>query len=123
MSPDEELMLIFGALHLVALALGVLLFVMFLRSDTADGGDGPEEDEGGGGGGSDRISRHAQDLAVRRHPAARRRARARAPARARAARRPAPAPGAPAGHRAAPHAAPRARARAGARYGYWFVPL
>ena len=27
-------MLIFGALHLVALALGVLLFVMFLRSDT-----------------------------------------------------------------------------------------
>jgi hypothetical protein len=56
MSPDEELMLIFGALHLVALALGVLLFVMFLRSDTQDGGDGPEEDEGGGGGGSDRIS-------------------------------------------------------------------
>jgi hypothetical protein len=56
MSPDEELMLIFGALHLVALALGVLLFVMFLRSDRADGGDGPEEDEGGGGGGSDRIS-------------------------------------------------------------------
>jgi hypothetical protein len=56
MSPDEELMLIFGALHLVALALGVLLFVMFLRSDTADGGDGPEDEEGGGGGGSDRIS-------------------------------------------------------------------
>jgi len=47
-------MLIFGALHLVALALGVLLFVMFLRSDTQD--EGPEEDEGGGGGGSDRIS-------------------------------------------------------------------
>jgi hypothetical protein len=57
MSPDEELMLIFGALHLVALACGVLLFVMFLRSDTQDGSDGPEEDEGGGGGGSDRISR------------------------------------------------------------------
>ncbi len=56
MSPDEQLMLIFGALHLVALTLGVLLFVMFLRSDTTDGGDGPEEDEGGGGGGSDRIS-------------------------------------------------------------------
>ena len=49
-------MLIFGALHLVALALGVLLFVMFLRSDATDGSDGPEEDEGGGGGGSDRIS-------------------------------------------------------------------
>jgi hypothetical protein len=56
MSPDEELMLIFGSLHLVALAMGVLLFVMFLRSDTQDGDDGPEEDEGGGGGGSDRIS-------------------------------------------------------------------
>jgi len=57
MSPDEELMLIFGALHLVALACGVLLFVMFLRSDSQGGSDGPEEDEGGGGGGSDRISR------------------------------------------------------------------
>ena len=57
MSPDEELVVIFGALHLVALAMGVLLFVMFLRSDTQDGGDGPEEDEGGGGGGSDRIGR------------------------------------------------------------------
>ena len=56
MSPDVELMVIFGAMHLVALLFGALLFVMFLRSDTADGGDGPEEDEGGGGGGSDRIS-------------------------------------------------------------------
>ncbi|MGH2967447.1 MAG: hypothetical protein ACRDK0_00060, partial [Solirubrobacteraceae bacterium] len=56
MSPDEELLLIFGALHLVALALGVLMFVLFLRSDTADGREPPEEDEGGGGGGSDRIS-------------------------------------------------------------------
>ena len=55
MSPDEELLLIFGALHLVALVLGVLLFVMFLRSDTAEGREPPEEDEGGGGG-SDRIS-------------------------------------------------------------------
>ena len=55
MSPDEELMLIFGALHLVALAMGALLFVMFLRSDTIDGRNDPEEDEGGGGG-SDRIS-------------------------------------------------------------------
>ena len=55
MSPDEELLLIFGTLHLVALALGVLLFVLFLRSDTMEGRDPPEEDEGGGGG-SDRIS-------------------------------------------------------------------
>jgi hypothetical protein len=56
MSPDEELMLIFGALHLVALAMGVLLFLMFLRSDTIDGRNDGDEDEGGGGGGSDRIS-------------------------------------------------------------------
>jgi hypothetical protein len=55
MTPDEELMVIFGALHLVALAMGVLLFVLFLRSDTRDGSNPSEEDEGGGGG-SDRIS-------------------------------------------------------------------
>ena len=54
MSSDEELVLIFGALHLVALALGIVLFVMFLRSDTADGRQEPEDDEGGGGG-SDRV--------------------------------------------------------------------
>jgi hypothetical protein len=56
MSPDEELILIFGALHLVALALGALLFVMFLRAETADGFPPPDEEEGGGGGGNDRIS-------------------------------------------------------------------
>src|SRR3954471_21493300 len=55
MSPDEELMLIFGSLHLIALVLGALLFVLFLRSDGAGGNEPPEEDEGGGGG-SDRSS-------------------------------------------------------------------
>src|ERR1044072_5137754 len=55
MSPDEELMLIFGTLHLIALALGATLFLMFLRSDGTKGNEPPEEDEGGGGG-SDRIS-------------------------------------------------------------------
>jgi hypothetical protein len=55
MSADEQLVLIFGGLHLVALILGVLLFVLFLRSDSLDGGSDPEEGEGGGGGGSDRI--------------------------------------------------------------------
>jgi hypothetical protein len=54
-TPDEELMLIFGALHLVALALGVVLFVMFVRSDRGSR-SGPEEDDSGGGGGNDRIS-------------------------------------------------------------------
>jgi hypothetical protein len=55
MSPDEELMVIFGALHLVALALGVVLFVMFLRSESGSGQRPPEEDDGGGGG-NDRVS-------------------------------------------------------------------
>jgi hypothetical protein len=56
MSPDEELIVIFGALHLIALALGAILFVMFLRAETADGFPPPEDEEGGGGGGNDRIS-------------------------------------------------------------------
>ena len=55
MSPDEELMVIFGALHLVALAFGVVLFMMFLRSDTTTQWRPPEDDEGGGGGGNDRL--------------------------------------------------------------------
>jgi hypothetical protein len=56
MSPDEQLIVIFGALHLIALALGAVLFVMFLRAETADGIPPPEDEEGGGGGGNDRIS-------------------------------------------------------------------
>ena len=55
MSPDEELMVIFGVLHLIALALGVVLFMMFLRSDATSSWKPPEEDEGGGGGGNDRL--------------------------------------------------------------------
>jgi hypothetical protein len=55
MSPDEELMVIFGALHLVALTLGLALFVMFLRSGSRSGFKPPEEDDGGGGG-NDRVS-------------------------------------------------------------------
>ena len=54
MTPDEELMVIFGALHLVALVLGAVLFVMFLRSDSGSRFRGPEEDDLGGGG-NDRI--------------------------------------------------------------------
>ena len=48
-------MIIFGALHLVALALGLALFVMFLRSGSRSGFKPPEDDDGGGGG-NDRIS-------------------------------------------------------------------
>lgn len=55
MTPDEELIVIFGVLHLVALGLGVLMFVMFLRTESSDPQHGPEEDDGGGGG-NDRVS-------------------------------------------------------------------
>jgi hypothetical protein len=53
-TPDDELMVIFGTLHLVALALGVLLFVMFFRSGR--GSNRPPEEDDGGGGGNDRLS-------------------------------------------------------------------
>jgi hypothetical protein len=55
MSPDEELMVIFGALHIVALLLGGLLFYMFIRSDSTTSWKPPEDDESGGGGGNDRL--------------------------------------------------------------------
>jgi hypothetical protein len=57
MTPDEELLLIFGALHLVALVLGAVLFAMFLRSGTRPERRPPDDDDsgGGGGGGNDRI--------------------------------------------------------------------
>jgi hypothetical protein len=55
-TPDEELMVIFGALHLVALVLGVVLFVMFLRSEAGYGRRPPEDDDGGGGG-NDRLGK------------------------------------------------------------------
>jgi hypothetical protein len=56
MTPDEELMVIFGALHLVALVLGIVLFVMFLRSEPGYGRRPPEDDDGGGGG-NDRLGK------------------------------------------------------------------
>ena len=48
-------MVIFGALHVVALALGVMLFMLFLRSDSTSSWKPPEDEEGGGGGGNDRL--------------------------------------------------------------------
>jgi hypothetical protein len=57
MASDEELVIIFAALHLVALMLGGVLFAMFLRSDSRTNPRSPEDDEdGGGGGGNDRIT-------------------------------------------------------------------
>ena len=55
MSPDAELLVIFGVLHLVALALGGGLFLMFLRSDRPSSWSQDDEDDSGGGG-NDRIS-------------------------------------------------------------------
>ena len=109
MTPDEELMVIFGALHVVALVLGVVLFMMFLRSDTTSSWKPPEDDEGGGGGGNDRLpstpkprptggiplpdAEPAEHAAARTTPSSATRARARSAGRStrprRAARRPA----------------------------------
>src|SRR3954447_5101376 len=55
MSPDAELLVIFGVLHLVALVLGGVLFLMFLRSDGASTWT-PDDEDDSGGGGNDRIS-------------------------------------------------------------------
>src|SRR3954454_5322530 len=55
MSPDAELLVIFGVLHLVALLLGGALFLMFLRSDNASTWT-PDDEDDSGGGGNDRIS-------------------------------------------------------------------
>jgi hypothetical protein len=56
MTPDEQLLVIFGALHLVALGMGAVLFVMFLRSDGSSNWRPPDDEDSGGGGGNDRIS-------------------------------------------------------------------
>ena len=56
MTPDEELVLIFGALHLVAAVLGGVLLVMFMRSEETTEGRPPSEDDDPGGGGNDRTS-------------------------------------------------------------------
>jgi hypothetical protein len=54
MSPDAELLVIFGVLHLVALALGGGLFLMFLRSDKPNSWSHDDDDDSGGGG-NDRL--------------------------------------------------------------------
>src|SRR6201991_978930 len=54
MSPDAELLVIFGVLHLAALVLGGALFLMFLRSDGASTWT-PDDEDDSGGGGNDRI--------------------------------------------------------------------
>lgn len=48
-------MVIFGALHLIALMFGVVLFAMFLRSEATRGSRRDDDDDSGGGGGNDRV--------------------------------------------------------------------
>lgn len=56
MTPDQELVLLFGGLHLVALLFACCLFCMFLRADTVKPWEAEDEDDGeGGGGGNDRL--------------------------------------------------------------------
>jgi hypothetical protein len=56
MPADEELVVIFAILHLVALLLGGALFALFLRSDSNPRSGPPDDEEDGGGGGNDRIT-------------------------------------------------------------------
>ena len=50
MSADQELILIFGALHLMALVFGGLLLTMFFRSEALPAWRPPEDEDDGGGG-------------------------------------------------------------------------
>jgi hypothetical protein len=57
-SPDTELVVLLGGLHLIGLAFVSMLLVMFLRSD-AERERSAQEDDGfsdDGGGGSDRLA-------------------------------------------------------------------
>ena len=53
MPADQELVLIFGALHLMALVFGGLLLAMFFRSEALPARRPPEDEDDGGGGGGD----------------------------------------------------------------------
>ena len=55
MTPDQELVLLFGGLHLVALLFGCVLFWMFLRAETVKPWEPDDDsDDGGSDGGNDR---------------------------------------------------------------------
>lgn len=54
-TPDQELVLLFGGLHLVALALGGALFAMLFRSEPVTPWR-PADEEDDSGGGSDRLA-------------------------------------------------------------------
>ena len=54
-TPDAQLVVLFGGMHLVAFLLGGVLFWMFLHSEPVSPWEPPDEDDGGGGGGNDRL--------------------------------------------------------------------
>ena len=58
MPADQELILIFGALHLMALVFGGLLLTMFFRSETRQAWRPPEEDDRGRGEGGPPSDAH-----------------------------------------------------------------
>jgi hypothetical protein len=55
MNAEEELVLIFGALHLIAAALGAFLLYLFLRSEDTSHWRQSSDDDDSGGGGNDRV--------------------------------------------------------------------
>lgn len=55
MNSEGELVVIFGALHLVAAVLGGVLLYLFLRADRTKDWAPPSEDDEPGGGGNDRV--------------------------------------------------------------------
>lgn len=52
---DEQLIVIFGALHLIALFMGCGLLLLFLRSEPRDEWPGAGGEEGSGGDGGSRL--------------------------------------------------------------------
>lgn len=56
MDSQEELVLIFGVLHLVAAVFGGVMLLMFMRSDERPPWSPPPEDDESGGGGNDRVT-------------------------------------------------------------------
>ena len=114
MTPDQELVLVFGGLHLVALVLACCLFWMFLKSDTVKPWEpGDEEEDEGGGGGNDRLQRPPKPPRPGGVPLPDATPVAPALPRTRAPGRPPRLARAPSGPRAAAHA----RARLGGRLG------
>jgi hypothetical protein len=57
LTPDAQLVVLFGGMHLIAFLLGGVLFWMFLHSEPVSPWEPPDEEDGGGGGGNDRLQK------------------------------------------------------------------